>query len=215
MFVITATFDEELALGRIRDLLALADTPETLAERLGLERDIEMVRQAVVTHSFKRLTNDVKAQKQFVEIGRQIDEVKTGGLSRLFGSKEKKIARLEEERKKIPPLLATQRWFYSHPRVNLLSSIRDYALDGALHADAAWREVDPAILPFPIAVMFAAGDLEFAKTLTAELEKPMKQVDPKFLLTKFEGHRSIGFDLETRMATYYVPAPTETAEAHG
>ncbi len=215
MFVITATFDEELALGRIRDMLALADTPETLAERLGLERDVDLVRQAVVTPSFKRLPNDVKAQKQFVEIGKQIDEVKTGGLAFLFGSKEKKIARLEEERGKLPPLLATERWFYSHPRVNLLSTIRDYALDGALHADAAWREVDPSILPFPIAVMFAEGDLEFAKTLAAELEKPLKQMDPKFLLTKFEGHRSIGFDLETHMATYYVPAPTETAEAQG
>lgn len=215
MFVITATFDEELALGRIRDMLALADTPETLAERLGIERDVDLVRRAVVTPSFKRLLNDVKARKQYVEIGRQIDEVKTGGLVRLFGSKEKKIARLEEERGKIPPLIDTERWFYAHPRVNLLSTIRDYALDGALHADAAWREVDPSILPFPVAVMFAEGDIEFVKTLTAQLEKPLKQIDPAFLLTKFEGHRSIGFDLETHMATYYVPAPTETADAPG
>jgi hypothetical protein len=214
MFVITATFDEELALGRIRDMLALAETPEILAERLNIERDVELVHKAVITPSFKRLSNDVKAQKQYVAIGKQIDEVKTGGLVRLFGSKEKKIARLEEERGKLPPLLATKRWFYAHPRVNLLSTIRDHALDSALHADAAWREVDPSILPFPIAAMFAEGDFEFAKTLTVELEKPLKQIDPQFLLTKFEGHRSIGFDLETHMATYYVPAPTETAETH-
>jgi hypothetical protein len=59
--------------------------------------------------------------------------------------------------------------------------------------------------------MFTNGDLDFAKTLTAELEKPFKKLDPAFLLTKFEGHRSIDFDLETHMATYYVPSPSETA----
>ncbi len=213
MFVITATFDEELAFGRIREMLALADAPERLAERLGLERDLEVVRKAVVTPSFRRLYNDVKAQKQFVEITQQIDELKGGGggLSRMFGSAEKKIARLEAERRKIPRLLATERWFYGHPRVSVLSSIRDFALDGALHPDAAWRQVDPSILPFPVAAMFANGDLDFAKTVTAELEKPFKKVDPLFLLTKFEGHRSIDFDLETHTATYYVPAPSETA----
>jgi hypothetical protein len=211
MYVITATFDEELALGRIREMLALADTPESLAERLGLERDVEIVRQAIIPPSFKRLANDMKAQKQAAEIGRQIEELRagSGGMSRFFGSPEKKIAKLEEERRKITPLLATQRWFYSHPRVNLLSSIRDFALDGSLSPDAAWREVDPAILQFPIVTMFDSGNLDFVRVLTAELEKPLKQVDPKFVLTKFEGHRSIDFDIETHTATYYIAAPRE------
>ena len=210
MFVITATFDEELALGRVRELLALADAPERLAERLGLERDLEMIRKAITPTSFKRLVSDVKGQKQYVEIGQQIEVARTGGgISRLFSSPTKKIARLEEERKKIPLLADTERWFYTHPRVNLLGSIRDYALDGALHPDAAWREVDEAHLPFPIVAMFRSGDLEFAKILSDELEKPLKQIDAKFLLTKVDGHRSIDFDFETKMATYYVPTPSE------
>ncbi len=67
----------------------------------------------------------------------------------------------------------------------------------------------PADLPFPIAKMFETADLDFAKELATELEKPLKQIDPRFLLTKFEGHRSIGFDFGTQTATYYVPAPSE------
>ena len=92
MFVITATFDEELALGRIRELLALADAPERMAERLGLERDLEMVRKAIIPGSFKRLFNDVKSRKQYVEIGQQIEEAKSsgGGLTRLFSSATRK-----------------------------------------------------------------------------------------------------------------------------
>jgi len=167
MFVITATFDEELALGRIREMLAMADAPERMAERLGLERDLEMVRKGITPGSFKRLLNDVKGQKTYVEIGQQIEQEKAGGggLSRLFASQTRKIARLEEERRKLPSLVETERWFYTHPRVNLLASIRDYALDGALHADAAWREVDEAHLYFPIVAMFQQGDLDFAKEL--------------------------------------------------
>ena len=60
--------------------------------------------------------------------------------------------------------------------------------------------------------MFQNGDLEFARTLMEELQKPLKQIDAKFLLTKFEGHRSIDFDLETKMATYYVPTPSEAPQ---
>src|SRR6202020_736006 len=83
-----------------------------------------------------------------------------------------------------------------------------------LHPDAAWREANVADLPFPIAKMFETADLEFAKELAAELEKPLKQADAKFLLTKLEGHRSIGFDIATQTATqraaYCVPAPRES-----
>jgi len=214
MFVITATFDEELALNHIREMFALTDTPEQLAERLGMTKDLELVRQAVITPSFKRLLTDLKSRRQYNEIGAQIEEARGGkSVSRLFGSgfQEKKIARLEDERRKIPPLAVAQRWFYTHPRVVLLSTIRDFALDGCLHPDAAWREANVADLPFPIAKMFETADLDFAKELATELEKPLKQADAKFLLTKFEGHRSIGFDIATQTATYYVPAPSESA----
>ena len=195
MFVITATFEEELALSRIRDALAMADTPDALAERLGLTRDLELVRQGVVTPSLRRLMAEVKSRRQYLEITRQIEEARSGkSPARFFGSgfSEKKVTRLEDERRKIPALLEAKRWFYSLPRVILLSTIRDYALDGALHPDAAWREVVPSTLPFPIVAMFDSGDLDFAKELTQEMEKPLKQIDPKFLLIKFEGHRSIG-----------------------
>jgi hypothetical protein len=212
MFVITATFEEELALARIRDVLAMADTPEAMAERLDLARDLETVRQAVVTPSLRRLMTEVKSRRQYLEITQQIETARSGkSPARFFGGgfSEKKVSRLNEERRKIPPLLDAMRWFYTLPRVVVLSSIRDFALDGSLHPDAAWREVPPSSLTFPIATMFEAGDLDFAKELTQELEKPLKQIDPKFLLTKFEGHRSIGFDLKTGVATYYVPAPSE------
>ena len=212
MFVITATFEEELALSRIRDVLAMADTPEAMAERLDLTRDLETVRQAAVTPSLRRLMTEVKSRRQYLEITQQIETARSGNSpARFFGTgfSEKKVSRLNEERRKIPPLLDAKRWFYTLPRVVVLSTIRDFALDGALHPDAAWREVTPSSLVFPIATMFEAGDLDFAKELTHELEKPLKQIDPRFLLTRFEGHRSIGFDLKTRVATYYAPAPSE------
>ena len=212
MYVITATFDAELAYSRIRDVLTLADAPEALAERLGMERDIEMVKQGVITTSFKRLVAELRKRQQFLNIGEQIAEARKGSTVGRFlgaGFQEKKVAKLEEERKKFDAPLEAQRWFYSHPRVVLLSAVRDYALDGALNQDAAWRDIEPAKLPFPISAMFEAADLDFGKVLTDELEKPFKQTSAEFLLQKFEGHRSIGFDIATATATYYMPAPAQ------
>ena len=39
--------------------------------------------------------------------------------------------------------------------------------------------------------MFEKADKAFAQQLVVQLEKPLKDVDPRFLLEKFEGHRSI------------------------
>jgi hypothetical protein len=212
MYVITATFDPEMACSQIRELLVMADTPEALAERLGLTRDAAMVKQGVVTTSFKRLLTEIKKRRQFLDIGAQVAEARGGkSVARFLGAgfQDKKVAKLEQERTKLDSNLEAQRWFYSHPRVVLLSSMRDFALDGSLNQDASWQETEPSKLPFPIATMFETGDLDLAKTLTDELEKPLKQTDPKFLLEKFEGHRSIGFDFATSTATYYMPAPAE------
>jgi hypothetical protein len=209
MFVITATFEADRACAAIKELLEMADAPERLAERLGLPRDLEAIKQGTADASFKRVITEIKRAKHLLEIGRQIEEAKNGkSLARFLGSgfQEKQIAKLEAERRKSGSPLETPTWFYQQPRVRLLSAIRDYALDGSLQNDAAWNETDRAKLVFPIVAMFEGGDLAFAETLVAELEKPLKDVDPKFILQKFEGHRSIAFDLETGIATYYSPA---------
>jgi hypothetical protein len=55
--------------------------------------------------------------------------------------------------------------------------------------------------------MFETANKEFAQELITQLERPLKDVDPRFLLEKFEGHRSITFDFDKGMALYYTPAP--------
>ena len=210
MYIITATFDADAAFARTSELLALGDSPERLAERLGITRDLSMVKQGVASASFKRVVNDVKQLKQYVDLTRQIEEVKNGkSMMRFFGDgfKEKQVAKLEEEAKKYSSLIDAPAWFYQQPRVQLLSSIRDYALDGSQQGDAVWAEIDAETLVFPIATMFETADKEFAQTLVTQLEKPLKDIDPRFLLEKFEGNRSISFDFDKGMAFYYTPAP--------
>ena len=67
--------------------------------------------------------------------------------------------------------------------------------------------MDRDSLKFPIAEMFETANKSFAQELVAQLEKPLKDVDPRFLLEKFEGHRSITFDFDKGVAIYYTPAP--------
>jgi hypothetical protein len=209
MYIITATFDADAAFARTSEMLALGDSPERLAERLGIPRDLDVVKQGVANVSFKRLLNDIKELKHFVEINKQIEEVKSGKSVLRFlgeGFKEKQIAKLEEECRKFDSLIEAPQWFYQQPRVQLLSSIRDYALDGSQQGDAVWTEIDRQKLVFPIAAMFEAADKAFAQALVAQIEKPLKDIDPRFLLEKFEGNRSITFDFDKGVAMYYTPA---------
>lgn len=214
MYIITATFEAEQAFARASELLALGDAPERLAERLGIMRDVAVVKQGVASVSFKRLIDDLLRLKQFIEIEKQIEEVQNDKtMLRFLGAKfkEKQLSKLREGRRKFGSLIEAPRWFYKQPRVQLLSAIRDYALDGSQQGDAVWSDVDEKKLVFPIAEMFEAADLVFAEVLAAQLEKPLKDIDPHFLLEKFEGNRSISFDFKTSMATYYAPAPSHNA----
>ena len=211
MYIITATFDPDAAFARTSELLALGDSPERLAERLGVLRDLDSVKQGVASASFKRVLNDIRELKQFVELDRQIEDLKNDKtMLRFLGSgfKERQIAKLEAERQKSTGLLEGPAWFYQQPRVQLLSSIRDYALDGSEQGDAAWVEVDQQKLVFPIVSMYETADQAFAENLVTQIEKPLKDVDPRFLLEKFEGNRSITFDFDKGVAIYYTPAPS-------
>jgi len=210
MYIITATFDPEAALSRASELLALGDSPERLTERLGITRDLDMVKQGVVSASFKQVVADIKRLQQFVELEKQIEDVKNGKSLLGFlgdGFKNKQINKLEEERRKFGSLIEAPRWFYKQPRVQLLSCIRDYALDGSLQGDAAWIEMEEDQLVFPIVQMFESADMAAAIELQTEIEKPLKNIAPRFLLEKFEGNRSITFDFDKSVALYYTPAP--------
>jgi hypothetical protein len=210
MYIISVSFDPDLACMKAGELLALGDSPERLAERLGITRDLDTVKRGVAQASFTRLLNDLTRIKQYVDVEKQIEDVKNGKTMLSFlgaGHKDKQIAKLKEQLRKFGALIEAPRWFYSQPRVRVLSAIRDYALDGAQQGDADWKDVDEKTLVFPIAEMYENMNRAFAETLIKELEKPLRDVDPRYLLEKFEGNRSITFDFGAGTATYYTPAP--------
>jgi hypothetical protein len=210
MYIITATFDSDAAFARAAELLALGDSPERLAERLGITRDLEVIKKGVPAASFKRVIRDVAKLKHFVDITKQIEEVKGDkSMLRFLGSgfKEKQLAKLRAECERFGSLIDAPQWFYSQPRVQLLSAIRDSALDGSQQGDAAWTEISREKLVFPIAAMYETADKPFAEKLVAELEKPLRDVDTRFLLENFEGNRSVTFDFDKGVAMYYSPAP--------
>jgi hypothetical protein len=193
MYIITATFDPDAAFARVTELIALGHSPERLAERLDIPRDVEMVRQGVSGGSFRQ----------------QIEDVRNGKSALRFlgsGIQEKQIAKLENECRKFTTLIDAPQWFYQQPRVQLLSAIRDYALDGSQQGDAVWTDVDREKLVFPIVAMFENANQDFGEMLVAQLERPLKDTDPRFLLEQFEGNRSITFDFDKGVATYYTPA---------
>ena len=211
MYIITATFDVDQAQAQANELLALGDLPERLAARLGTPQDVSDVKEGVRAVSFKQLISDVARLKQQLDLESRIDGLKNEkSVLRFLGSgfKERQIAKLAEEIKKFPAPISVPQWFYQQPRVRLLSAIRDFALDGSQQGNAVWIEMDEKKLVFPLAEMFEKADVAAATALAAELQKPLKEIDPRFLLEKFEGHRSISFDLQHSTTLYYMPAPS-------
>src|SRR5271170_6031953 len=133
MYIITATFDSEAAFARTSELLALGDSPERLAERLGIPRDLEMIKQGAIAASFKQVMTDIAKIKKYHETEKQLEQVKSDKSALRFlgaGFKAKQILKYEEMLRKFGALIEAPRWFYKQPRIQLLSCIRDYALDG-------------------------------------------------------------------------------------
>jgi hypothetical protein len=208
MYIITATFDVDAAQAKVAELLALGDSPDRLAERLGVQQDIDFIKEAVAPVSFKQVIADIGRIQRYITLEKEIEDLKSDkSLIRFLGSrfKEKQLAKLEEGKRNLGALLDAPRWFYKQPRVRLLSAIRDYALEGSQQGDAVWSEVDEKSLVFPIAEIFENADLDGAEELVKEIEKPLKEIGVRFILESFEGNRSISFNLEKGLAIYYAP----------
>lgn len=208
MHILRATFDRERAYEKVNELLALEDNPERLAEKLSLARDLEKINAGIAAVPFKRLVSEVEKLHEFVELEDEIDKVRSGNWAFAFmgkGFAEKKIATLLEKRRKFGSLIETPRWFYRQDRVWLLNAIRDYALDASNQGDAEWVEQEVESLPLPVSQMLENGDVDQAKSMAQELGKPLKDIDPLFVLTLLEGHRTFYFDMDKQQAYYYAP----------
>lgn len=208
MHILRATFDRDRAYEKVNELLALEDNPERIAEKLNLPRDVEKVTAGIAATSFKRLVTEVEKLREFVELEDEIEKIQSGNWTFGFmgkGFAEKKIASLMEKRRKFGSLIETPRWFYRQDRVWLLNALRDYALDSSNQGDAEWIEDGMEKLTLPVSQMLENGDVEMAKTMADQLSKPLKDVDPLFVLTLLEGHRTFLFDMDKQQAYYYLP----------
>lgn len=208
MHLLRATFDRDLAYEKIGELLALHDNPERLAEKLGLPRDVEKIKAGIEVTPYKRLITEVEKLREFVLLEKEIEDVKSGKWTFGFmgkGFAEKKVATLMEKRRKFGSLIETPRWLFRQERVWLLNSLRDYALDSSNQGDAEWVEDPLESLQLPVSQMLETGNVEEAKLMASELGKPLKDVDPAFVMTRLEGHRTLFFDVEKRHAYYFLP----------
>lgn len=212
MHLLRATIDPVLLYEKISELLALADNPERLAEKLNMPHEVEKIQSGINAVSFKRLVIEVEKLLGFVKLEKEIANVQSGKWSFSFMGKsftENKLAVLMEKRRKFGSLIETPRWFYRQDRVWLLNAFRDYALDGAHQGDAEWVDEPTESLPLPITAMLETGNVETAKMISTQLSKPLANVEPDFIINCLEGHRALHFDL-AKKAAYYFAAVKES-----
>ena len=189
MYVLKATFEPKLALEKVSEILALAEEPERVAEKLGIVGPIERVRAGIDQRDFKRLLKDMERLHQFVAIEKQMADIREGRWAFNFmgkGYANKQLDKLSEKRRKLGSLIEAPRWFYKQERVRLLAALRDYAMDISEQGDSEWVDMDYHAGHFPIVGMFESGDTNAARELIAQLEKPFAELSPRFVLTGIE-----------------------------
>jgi hypothetical protein len=212
MYVLCATFEPELALNKVAELLALADTPDRLAEKLAIQDELDRVKAGVAGGSFKRLVQDIERIRKFLDLEKEMEDIRAGKWAFAFMGKsfaEGKLKALAEKRRKFGSLIEAPRWYYQQERVRLLSAMRDAALEGSEQGDAEWVESANRPIPYPIVDLFEKGDITGAKTLAAYLEKPLKDLDAKWILTQLEGNRALHFNFEKSIVMFYAPVRKE------
>lgn len=208
MYVLKATFDPDLAIKKVGELLALGDEPERLAEKLGVGSHVDRIRDGIAKGDFKRLFDHIERLRKFIEFEKQMETIRSGKWAFNFmgkGFAEKRLEGLALKRRKLGSLIEAPRWFYKQERVRLISMLRDFAVELSEQGDAEWMEVEVSDLDYPIVNMFESGDTAKAKALIAELDKPFADLDPKFVLTGMEGHRTLNFDFAKSLVTFYMP----------
>jgi hypothetical protein len=204
-YALKATFEKDLALQRVQEMLSMGDDPEKIAEKLTVARDVQKIQSGIADANFARLYKDVEKLAEFLVLEKEVEDVKAGNWTFSFmgkGFSEKKIAKLNEKIRKFGSLLDSPKWFYGHNRVWLLEMIRDYALDGSVHGDSEWVDLETEPVEFPLMNMFEKGDFDYAKKVMEQLQKPYAEIDPYFVLREMEGHRALRFNIEAHTVVY-------------
>ncbi len=169
-----------------------ATPPERLAERLGITRDLAMVKQGVMAASLPPRAAGRQAAQEVrrgaaKNRGREERQDVHAFLRRRRQGKAARHARGRAEEIQLaargpPPGFTLSRACSCSPP----SAITRWT--GSQQGDAAWTEIEREKLVFPIVAMFESANATFAQEVITQLEKPLKDIDPRFLLEKFEGN---------------------------
>lgn len=210
MYILKATFDRDLAVSKMADMLALADNPERMSDKLNLREHRELIEDGIRPISGKKLIQAVAKVKETLSLDQEIGKIQEGGtfVSKLLGKSfaRNKMEKLNERRRRLGNITEAPRWFYHEPRVWLLSALRDFAMEVSNQDDAEWVDSDQGFpVVSPLMDMFDTGNVAFAKLVAEQLELPLAEVDPVFILQNWDGHRSLVFDFENSVVTYFVP----------
>lgn len=208
MYVLCATFDPRLAIGKVKEMLALSSEPERLAQRLGQPEETENFKKGIEDNSMQALINGVHRVQEFLDVEREIEQVENGRWALGFMGKafrDKRLKKLRAKRTNYGTLIDAPREFYQLNRIRLIAAIRDFALDCSEQGDAEWVDLGNKPLPLPLVEMFEQGDVDTARKVASALSKPFEKLNPEYILKQMEGHRTLYFDFEKNLVTFYGP----------
>ncbi len=205
VWVLRSKFAPKTATTKTEEILNLE--AEAMAGVLGVPDAVDRVREGVFQKDHDHLVEIVTAHSKQHDLLSQAKDLQEGkSLWRFLGQQavENRQEKLRNQALRLGGKLDAASWFYQQPRVWLLSLIRDAALDSSRHTDADWEEIDPEQVELsPCTPMLMGRDPVVAKEYATVCAASLKQIDPMFLLNKFDGHRSLRFDFEKSEVLYF------------
>lgn len=212
-WILQSPFESLSALNRIRELLNRS--ADELCVELGLSQEQARVAEGWKKDSSSVLKNAIAEMKNREELEAEMNKLREGKSLLRFLGDEQVVAKQQKIKSMLSKLLTRHDFihqFYSHPRIWLAACVRDAALDASRSSEAEWKtveEYDDSLSPassFLLKTDDEAGDryLQFLKT-------DWNKIQPDFILNQIDGHRSLRFDLNTKMVSFCesVPLPQE------
>lgn len=205
MLVLKSILEPKAVHSRVRELLELSKDPADLARVLLIAEEADRVERGVRLSQLRELGQQLE---RLVEIDRveaaMVEARNPTGLRKLLkkGPDFEKIEKLQERRKTLGDEWQALSWYYRNDRVWLAACVRDMAFDAGLLPDAVWIEISDEADYAPTAHLFRKRLLAEGRVLMEGLSGKFNEIDPDFLLTSVDGHKSLHYDPEEKTLTY-------------
>ncbi len=213
-WVLQSTFEPRTALHRISVLLN--QSADELCVEFGLSHHHDWVHEGWNPDRSPDLLHKMKEIRLRDELESDLRNLRDGKSALRFLGEERVVAKQQKIKSELTELLTRHdliRWYYQHPRIWLLSYLRDAALDASRSSEADWIEVEENDESLsPTTSLLLKSEESVVKVYAPFFQNEWNKLSPEFILYQLDGHRSLTFDSSNKIVSFCESIPSPVIE---